>query len=126
MRNDFYVDDCFSGADTLADAVALKDDLIAFMAAGGMGLMKWSSNSSELLRTLPDDHIECRAPLSLDDDDGIKALGIRWHPSCDEVRYKVRMAVMKEQLTKGEMLAEIARLFDPLGHHAPVIAMAKI
>lgn len=78
VRNDFYVDDCLSGTDTLREAIALKDELIGLMTAGGMRLIKWSSNSSDLSRTLPDDHIECRAPLCFDEADSIKALGIRW------------------------------------------------
>lgn len=126
VRNDFYVDDCLSGTDTLRDAIALKDELIGLMTAGGMRLMKWSSNSSDLLRTLPDDHIECRAPLCFDEDESIKALGIRWYPLSDEFRYKVHVPVERKELTKREMLSEIARLFDPLGLLSPIIITAKI
>lgn len=126
LRNDFYVDDCLSGADTITEAVQLKDELLGLLMAGGMRLMKWSSNCAELLKTLPDDHIECRAPLSFDDDDCIKALGIRWHPATDEFAYKVHVPVPKEKMTKRDVLSEIARLFDPLGQLAPVIITAKI
>lgn len=124
--NDFYVDDCLSGADTLVDAITLKEELLALMQAGGMKLLKWSSNSRDLLRTLPDDHIECRAPLEFDDDDSIKALGIRWYPAADEFRYKVHVPAAKSTTTKREMLSEISRLFDPLGLLSPILITAKI
>lgn len=95
VNNDFYVDDCLSGAYTFTEAVRLKDELLGIMTAGGLRLMKWSSNSKELLSTLPDDHIECRSPLNLDDDGSVKTLGIHWHPSVDEFMYHVK-AEMKE------------------------------
>lgn len=70
--------------------------------------------------------ITCRAPLIFDEDDGIKALGIRWYPATDEFRYKVHVPEVKKKKTKREMLSEIARLFDPLGLLSPVIITAKI
>lgn len=96
------------------------------MTVGGMRLRKWSSNCAQLLRTLPDDHIECRALLSFDVDECIKALGIRWHPTADEFAYTVRVPEPKEKMTKREIFSEIARLFDPLGLLAPMIVTAKI
>lgn len=127
LQTDFYVDDCLTGSDTFNDAIQLKDELIGVMNAGGMKLLKWSSNSVELLQTLPADHLECQAPLMLDNEqECVKALGIRWYPSIDVFGYKVTVPKRKEKMTKREILGEIARLFDPLGLVAPVVVTAKI
>lgn len=126
VRNDFYVDDCMTGADTIEEAHQLKDELLSMMKVGGLRLLKWASNSADLLASLPEDHIECHAPLRIDDeDDHIKALGVHWFPAVDEIGYKVRVPEITENMSKRQMLSEIARLFDPLGLLAPIIITAK-
>lgn len=131
VLNDFYVDDCLSGANTVEKAMELKEELLRMMEAGGLRLLKWSSNSSELLQSLPAEYIECRAPLLIDEDSStndsssIKALGIHWHPASDEFGFKVNQAAISKSTTKRQVLSEIAKLFDPLGFLAPVIITAK-
>lgn len=126
IKNDMYVDDCMTGAESEEEANQLKNQLLQIMAAGGFRLLKWSSNSKHVLQQLPKDHIECSAPLNIDDDESVKALGVRWHPQADEFTYKIHeLEVIKPVLTKRQILSEIARLFDPLGLLAPVIIVAK-
>lgn len=127
VRSDFYVDDCMSGADNVDEAIDLKIELLGIMKAGGLKLLKWSSNSKELLQTLPEDHIECKSSLQIDEDDSIKALGVYWHPGTDEFAYKVNAwEIDTESTTKRQILSEISKLFDPLGLLAPVVITAKI
>lgn len=126
VKNDMYVDDCMTGADSEDEANVLKEELLQIMAAGGFRLLKWSSNSRHILQQLPTDHIECRAPLNIDDDESVKALGVRWHPQADEFSYKIHALKRSATvLTKRQVLSEIAQLFDPLGLLAPVIIVAK-
>lgn len=127
LKRDFYVDDCMTGSDTLHDAIQLKEELIGITQAAGWKLLKWSSNSSQLLQTLPADYVECDAPLNIDDDASVKALGVRWHPRTDEFTYKVKLSDPNNVAsTKRQVLSEIAKLFDPLGLLAPIIISAKI
>lgn len=127
LKRDFYVDDCMTGSDTLQDAIQLKEQLIGITNAAGWKLLKWSSNSSQLLQTLPADHVECDAPLHIDDDSSVKALGVRWHPRTDDFTYKVKLNDPRNVAsTKRQVLSEIAKLFDPLGLLAPIIIYAKI
>ncbi|XP_018368323.1 PREDICTED: uncharacterized protein LOC108764535, partial [Trachymyrmex cornetzi] len=48
-RRDFYVDDFISGANTLAEAVEIRDQVSALLVAGGFKLRKWASNCKSLL-----------------------------------------------------------------------------
>lgn len=126
LKNDFYVDDCLSGADTDEDAIEIKNELLQIMQAGGLRLLKWSSNSRRLMETLPSNYRECRAELEIEKDETIKALGIKWHPATDEIAYKVKESNRNEAKTKRQILSEIAALFDPLGLLAPIMITAKI
>lgn len=40
VRNDFYVDDCMSGADSVEEAINIKDQLLEMMQSGGLRLLK--------------------------------------------------------------------------------------
>ena len=50
----FYVDDCLTGADTVEEAVHIREELNALLAKACMNLRKWRSNSTDLLQTIPD------------------------------------------------------------------------
>ena len=49
--NDFYVDDVITGADTLEELNAIKQQLVSLLALGGFNLHKWSSNCENFLKT---------------------------------------------------------------------------
>ncbi|KAF0706201.1 Integrase catalytic domain-containing protein, partial [Aphis craccivora] len=49
IRNDFYMDDFLSGADTIENATKLRDEVILIMKKAGMTLRKWSSNEPSLI-----------------------------------------------------------------------------
>ncbi|KAI8420767.1 hypothetical protein MSG28_007980 [Choristoneura fumiferana] len=81
MRRDIFVDDILTGADSVAEAQQLKQELIALTGSAGYELRKWSSNSRELLRDLPEEY--CELPHSFDTEDKsfIKSLfsdGLNW------------------------------------------------
>lgn len=125
VRNDVYVDDCLSGADSVEEAIKIKNQLLQLLSAGGFRLLKWSSNSRHLLETLPEDHVEGQVPLRFEEDETVKALGVFWHPVADQFGYRVSNLQPSNAKTKRQMLSEIAKLFDPLGLLAPVITLAK-
>ena len=60
--------------------------------------------------------------------DAIKTLGLYWNSGEDKIIYKIaeNSENSKSQITKHTMLAEIARLFDPLGLLGPIIVYAKM
>lgn len=76
IKNDFCVDNCLTGADTLEEAIELRDELISIMRGGGFELSKWTTNHTDLslrhntneLTTVPMDR------------ESVKTLGLYWEP----------------------------------------------
>lgn len=52
IQNDFYVDDCFTGAESANEAITLGQDLDTVLKKGGFELAEWSSNDSNVLQAL--------------------------------------------------------------------------
>ncbi|XP_073944254.1 uncharacterized protein [Choristoneura fumiferana] len=125
MRRDIFVDDILTGADSVAEAQQLKQELIALTGSAGYELRKWSSNSRELLRDLPEEY--CELPHSFDTEDKsfIKVLGVQWDPVSDSMAYQINVP-LGHPPTKRSVLSTIARLYDPCGYCAPVIFRFKV
>lgn len=116
----FYVDDGLPGADSLEDALILKQQLIDLLKKGQFELAKWASNKNELLDSKNPTYLEISDPE-------IKSvLGLRWVPDGDTFVYKFDAKTPKENWTKREILSEIGKLYDPNGYISPVVVIAKI
>lgn len=126
IKNDFYVDDILSGADTITEVCEKQHQLLKVLSSGCFQLRKWSSNCQELLYNLQADYIEMNLPVNLDRDYGIKTLGIIWYPLNDKFTYKIKIEPSSNNLTKRSILSEIAKLYDPLGWITPTIILAKL
>ncbi|XP_033229547.1 uncharacterized protein LOC117181087 [Belonocnema kinseyi] len=124
LKNDFYVDDLFTGADTVEKAKHLRDELIQLTNKRKLRTRKWVSNSSYLTEDLPDDSNNIR--LKIDPDKCAKALGVFWNSAEDTFTFDVHVKPDESIITKRVILSEIAQLYDPLRLVAPVIVYAKI
>ncbi|XP_029166209.1 uncharacterized protein LOC114937015 [Nylanderia fulva] len=124
LRRDCYVDDVVTGADNLDDAINLQTELRNLCMAGGFPLRKWASNNPDVLTGVPQEHRLQQGPHSWDDESH-STLGLRWHPQEDRFAFTIHPRVVNE-FTKRRVLAETARLFDPMGWLAPVVIRAKI
>ncbi|CAG7722719.1 unnamed protein product, partial [Allacma fusca] len=125
LKNDFYIDDCITGANTLQEALRQQSELLKITKEGNFSLRKWSSSHKELLLAVPPEMRESQLPLNLDSDDQLKALGLIWNPSADDFRFVVQPP-KSTKITKRSILSEIARVFDPLGFISPVTIISKI
>ncbi|XP_065079341.1 uncharacterized protein LOC135702228 [Ochlerotatus camptorhynchus] len=124
VLKNFYVDDLLSGADTLEEAVKIRNEIIQITSTAGFNLRKWSSNDPRLF----DNNNEANeaVPLHLaPETDPVKALGIQWYPDTDTFGFELEMDFDKLN-TKRQMLSDTARLFDPLGWIATIIVRIKI
>ncbi|XP_062716004.1 uncharacterized protein LOC134291800 [Aedes albopictus] len=128
LRQDFYVDDLFSGAHTIEEAITLRKQLEVLLGRGGFELRKWASSEPAVLEDVPTDKLALKSSVDLDRDQCIKTLGLHWEPSSDTLRYKTQLpaTTTNEPSTKRTVLSHIARLFDPLGLVGPVVTSAKI
>ncbi|XP_076660445.1 uncharacterized protein LOC143363797 [Halictus rubicundus] len=124
LREDFYVDDMLTGADTFEEAVATINEIQLLCAKGGFKLRKWATNKEGLIHALTDKAESVH--LKLDLDTTIKTLGVYWNARTDAISYMVKESALTNKVTKRTILSKIATLFDPLGLLGPVIVRAKL
>ncbi|XP_077280515.1 uncharacterized protein LOC143907546 [Temnothorax americanus] len=120
-----YMDKVLSGADTLEEAMALRQQLTELCAAGGFPLRKWSANDEAILTGVPAEHRMQRELRAWRPQESHGILGLQWHPGIDSFSFTTRTSPVTS-VTKRSVLSLTARLFDPLGWLAPVVVRAKI
>lgn len=122
----FYVDDCLVSTSDEKKATSLTKDLIALCASGGFHLAKWSSNSREVLSSLPEhERANEIKSLNLDRDElpMERALGVDWCIESDS--FKFRILVKNMPVTRRGILSVVSSVYDPLGFLSPFILLAK-
>lgn len=126
LSKDVFVDDVITGTDDVESAIELKNQLIGIAGRGQFELQKWSCNYSEVLKDLNPTDIALSPEIKFDGDDSnsLGVLGLRWSPSNDTFSYSE--VEFSHKLTKRSILADTARVFDPVGWITPVILPAKI
>jgi hypothetical protein len=125
LQCDTFVDDIFTGADSVSSALNSQKQLNDLLSSGKFELRKWASNTPEVVNAVPEAAQSKSPSVHFDDecDTGIKVLGLHWDPQHDHFRYAIRCLDVKP--TKRNVLSEIARIFDPLGVLAPVTFLTK-
>ena len=87
---------------------------------------KWLSNSTEVLKTIPEaDHTD---NINLDSGEllSIKSLVIVWNAKDDLFTYKSVSKEGSTEYTKHLLLKKMATLFDPFGFLSPYIIQIKV
>ncbi|CAB0027785.1 unnamed protein product [Trichogramma brassicae] len=125
ILNDRYVDDILPGGPDLATARELRDELIQLMKAGGFTLRKWVANDPRLLEELEADDCLRPAWVLFTNEDPVKELGVAWNPQRDTLSLRYSTS-NREPRSKREVLAALARIYDPCGWVAPATLLAKM
>jgi len=84
LTNNFYVDDALCGAKTIEDAPRLEQELSALLGRGEFHLRKFCASHPSMLEAVPPDCREMDVPIELESNEGIKTLGLLWHPLSDQ------------------------------------------
>ncbi|XP_075150512.1 uncharacterized protein LOC142224615 [Haematobia irritans] len=126
IENEMYVGDVITGSHDIESALLAKQQLISALHSGCFPLRKWTSNSSEILGDLPRQNLLTEDFLSFDDSSQTKTLGVRWNAKSDHFIFTTHMLSQRTQYTKRQVLANIAKIFDPAGWLAPIVVVAKI
>jgi len=124
LQNDFYVDEVMSGCNNVNAAKDQIQQLNDLLRRGGFDLRKWASNTPALLEGIPAEHQLLQ--FSIPDQNSVSVLGILWNTARDTFSFKVEPTPHFEQITKRELLGEIALTYDPCGWLAPLIIVAKV
>ncbi|XP_058816945.1 uncharacterized protein LOC131680243 [Topomyia yanbarensis] len=126
LKQDFYVDDMLTGIDNIERGNQFVGDMIALTKSAGFMLRKWNSNCKEILMNVPESLRDDRTILELDSAScAVKTLSLVWEPGTDTFRFSAPKW-STGVITKRAVLADVSRLFDPLGLVSPVVIQAKI
>ncbi|XP_068713051.1 uncharacterized protein [Montipora foliosa] len=134
LRNT-YVDDFASGRDGVSEALKLQQSTSELMQQAGFDLTKWSSNSSELMQTIPEKDRASHGLIKLESDlrearSVTKALGLKWNTRADSLVFTMDVNSVKsgsEKLyTKREVASLAAKMFDPIGLITPFTVRSKL
>ena len=123
VQRNFYMDNCLKSVSSKKEALHLYHQLTDLLMKGGFHLMKWISNSSEVLNEIP---IEKRSSsvLNLNKEVNLRVLGVKGDFISDNFQFKT--CIKSKPLTRREILSIVSSLFDPLGFVAPVALSAKL
>ncbi|GFT23701.1 uncharacterized protein TNCV_3511651 [Trichonephila clavipes] len=124
-RENIYIDDLLSGADTEVEAKSIIIEIQNLLKSGGFILRKWSSSHPKVLPDLDTPLLASKPIHSLGDEESKqRVLGLIWNLKTDSIQVKV----VHEEIvkTKRQILFVIAQIFDPLGLFSPSVLTLKI
>ena len=121
LLRSFYMDDLLKSTSTVEHAIELVTEMKKLLADGGFNLTKWSSNSKEVIETVPlDERSKSLQNIDLADDTLPEelTLGLQWNVDDDCFGYDMNLA--EKPFTRRGILSMTASVYDPLGFISPV------
>ncbi|XP_045772935.1 uncharacterized protein LOC123872601 [Maniola jurtina] len=103
---------------------AMNTDSKEELRKEGFVLQKLCSNDAEFLKQFELKQRSSKVNLDIVINDTIRALGLQWNKGTDKLQYNLNLPAVAEP--KRTILADIHRLFDPLGWLAPSILLARL
>lgn len=122
LREDFFVDDMLTGAETMNEAAEIRGQIIGMTNTAGLRLSKWSSNNYDLTKDL----LKMRVSLDKEHSSTSRMLGVCGNTEEDTLLFEINQSSEERLISKRKILSKVAQLFDPLGLISPVIICAKI
>ncbi|XP_060861829.1 uncharacterized protein LOC132938841 [Metopolophium dirhodum] len=120
-----YVDDICVGADSVEGALEFQSSLQRILAKSGLELKKWSSNTHDILSSVPAaDRVSTPLPFHDSEDGGTKLLGLQWNPNDDFFSCALRFQP-SPIFTKRGVLSMVARI-RPVGVIRPYNFLGKM
>ncbi|XP_045498045.1 uncharacterized protein LOC123696083 isoform X2 [Colias croceus] len=115
-----YMDDIAFSIPTECEAVSASQQLIDLFKGAQWDLVKWNSNSRNVLDNLPASHKLLPSAVEFDKTVQHKLLGLHWSTVDDCFYFKIT-APADVMCTKRSILSTIARLWDIMGFVAPTV-----
>ncbi|XP_055843101.1 uncharacterized protein LOC129909944 [Episyrphus balteatus] len=123
IQEDFYMDDCATGADSDFEAIKLSKEIDFILKSAGFELRKWSSNSRALIENMNN---EGQNSIVFQEDDKASILGLKWLLDRDQFTFVVKTPISEDIMTKRKVVSYVAQLYDPNGFLSPVTILGKI
>lgn len=125
LEQSFYMDDLVHGAHTLESANQIIKDLISLLQSGGFHLRKWIANCPEIIQNISIQEQQSES-FTFKSEHISKTLGLHWNAVEDKFILHCQISKYIPKLTKRTLLAEISKMFDPLGWLAPITTKLKL
>ena len=126
IKESLYVDDFVASVRDVEEAVSVTTEAKDIMAAAGMDLCKWMTNSAALKERWKETLI---GPTEEPEAHGtvLKVLGLVWRTQTDDFVFDFRPLLKKltKNSTKRSVLQHSASIFDPLGFLTPFTIRVK-
>ena len=126
IKNDFYIDDLLTGANSQSELVQLQHEISTILNSAKLELRKWLSNKPELMKQFHFNQDLDVNIVQLGENEQNKTLGIFWNANLDTIQYSITQCKTQGNVTKRNILSIVSQIFDPLGLLGPVIVVAKI
>ncbi|XP_063634912.1 uncharacterized protein LOC134806330 [Cydia splendana] len=133
--NSHYADDYIQSLPDEETAIKMVSTISKIHAEGGFEIRNWTSNSTSVLDSVPNETLGTAAvKFKMDQQfEGERTLGLIWFPATDELGFDVSLKRIPEQIvlghqrpTKRIMLKVVMSIFDVFGFLAPFTIQGKI
>ena len=126
IKQSFYVDDVLTGAQTVEQAVHLRQELNLLLGKGLMTLRKWRVSHPELLNSIPTELQESALlDIKASHNSHAKTLGLHWDTEQDSFYISIPDISSSSVATKRTVTSVVARIFDVMGWFSPATLPAK-
>ena len=130
LRRNMYMDDVHIGGTSVEDVIAQQRMVVDFFNSGGWSIVKFASNSPEVMAAIPKEFRHPSMVLDLDENEFGEAssLGLKWDTTVDVLYCKASDKLLKPDkvVTKRSILSKVSRIFDVFGFLAGFTIRAKI
>ena len=122
IKQSFYVDDILIGAQTVEQAVHLRQELNLLLGKSLMTLRKWRTSHPEQLNTIPTELQESALlDIKASHNSPAKTLGFHWNTEQDSIP-----DISSSVATKRTVTSVVARILDVKGWLMPATMPAKL
>lgn len=125
LENDFYMDDCTTGDDTVEKVIKTARDVDRVLAGAGFHLRKYGSNKKAVVDAMNGDDKGTRESMVFAVDEQTSILGIKWLFARDQYTFVIKKPKFETAVTKRAVVSRVAQLYDPNGYISPVTVIGK-
>ncbi|KAL0881109.1 hypothetical protein ABMA27_002231 [Loxostege sticticalis] len=133
--NSHYMDDYIDSLPDISSAIEMVKNVTDIHKSGGFEIRNWTSNSAEVLDSIPKEALgPVAVRFKIDEQlQGERILGLIWYPKEDELGFDVSLKRIPESVIQGKqkptkrlMLRVIMSVFDVLGFLSPFTIQGRI
>lgn len=127
VGKEYYVDNLFSGDDTINETRELRTQMTNLLDKGGLNIREWMANEEEILMGISEQDRGIKEVIDLSEDNSVKTLGLQWIPGADNFVYRTQAITEFDEIpTKRQFLSITSKIYDPIGWLAPSTILIKI